>query len=505
MQPLDLRVLPPEVWRPMETKESRSSDRTSERELERIRTRVFHPASGREAPATLWDYTSTGFAVLLPRFAATANLPVKAGDDLLVSLDLGGARPTVKCRVENIGLFRGSFRLGLSRVDFTPLDGGGEAAGRLRIARGGVEAETRNPLLYGEWCRLSLTGLERGPVLVFHSDDPSLPVFPGGGMEVHLKFPSSRGNSVAGRVEGFTPASSGGILFNLAPRHFSAELANELAESLVFESELPPDELKAMGFPARYFRDRLEFRFAATMEDYRKVVLLRRNAYVEAGKKPPDTPPEAMSSKWDRKSRILCAFHEDTLVASASMTFPESESVTLRSEAAFPGGEYPPGIPAKTSFIEVNSLCTHREYRKGDLLHAMFEQIARCFLLSDRAHILTLCDGSLLGLYLRIGFRDLGHRCAYLGMEHHLIRLDKDAIRSGKGISTLAWAGLYGELIRDLLGNGLLAATALERRIVRFKLLFLPLSKRMLGTRLEKVFRKHLASKEGERRCIQPK
>lgn len=476
----------------METKETRSSDRTSERELERIPVRVAHAASGRETMATLWDYAATGFAVLLPRFSASANLPVQAGDVVEVSFALGSSRPSSRCRIENIGLFRGSFRLGLTRLDIGPCAAGEDESRGLRIAQGGVEAEMRNDFLYGEWCSLTLAGLERGPTLIFASDDPSLAVFPGSETRIGLKFPSSRENSVLGRVDRIERTASGGIRFRLTPRHFSAELANELAESLVFGSNLSPDDIKSMGFPARYFRNRLEFRFAATMEDYRKVVLLRRNAYVEAGKKSADTAPEAMSSKWDRKSRILCAYHEDVLVASAAMTFPKSEAAILRSEAAFPDSEYPPGVPPKTAFIEVNSLCTHRDYRKGDLLHAMFEQIARCFLLSDRSHILTLCDGNLLGLYLKIGFRDLGHRCTYLGIEHHLIRMDKDVVRIGKGISTLAWNGLYGDLIQDMLGNGLLEATALERRQVGFKLLFLPLSKRIMGTRMEKMFRKHL-------------
>ncbi|MEO6098370.1 MAG: hypothetical protein ABIW76_22940 [Fibrobacteria bacterium] len=500
MHQLDLRILPPAVWRPMETKETRSSHRTSERELERIPVTIVHPASGRKSSGYLWDYAATGFAVLLPRFTASANLPIKEGDVLEVTLALGSRLPSARCRVENIGLFRGSFRLGLKRLDIESIVADEAEVAGLRIARGGVEAEIRNDFLYGEWCDLTLTGLERGPILIFSSADPSLSLFPGAEVRVHLKFPSSRENSVLGRIDRLSTTATGGIRFHLIPRYFPAELANELAESLVFESNLPPEEIKSLGFPARYFRNRLEFRFAANMKDYRKVIVLRRNAYVEAGKKAADTAPESMSSEWDRKSRILCAFHEDTLVASVTLTFPESESAILRSQAAFPGSEYPPGVPAKTDLIEINSLCTHLDYRKGDVLHALFEQIARCFLLSDRSHILTLCDENLLKLYLKVGFRNLGHRCTYLGIEHHLIRGDKDGIRIGKGVPILAWAGLYGDLVQDLMGNGLLEASAWEKRLIRFKLLFLPLSKRILGARMEKMFRKHLDSNKGDLR-----
>ena len=62
VKPLDLLYLAPESWRPMEASSGRASNRTSERELDRIPIRAR--CVGMEAPVRLWDYSPFGFAIL---------------------------------------------------------------------------------------------------------------------------------------------------------------------------------------------------------------------------------------------------------------------------------------------------------------------------------------------------------------------------------------------------------------------------------------------------------
>lgn len=491
MPTLDIRNLNPDVIRPVESHNGRISVRVSERELERIPAQLTECDTGRVIPCAVWDYTPHGFAVLVAPGATSPETFVE-GRRVELRLRLSDGPVVAPCAVRNVTLLRGSIRLGLSRDDLAEVPEADAAEGRVELPSGKLEAEIRNPLLYGEWVNLELAGLAPGPRLIFTSRDPALAVFEGMELEVLLKFPTSDDNALVGKVTGLGKLSDGRLRFHMTPIRFPAELANELAETLVFEGGVSPEALKALGLPARYFRNRLDFRFAADMEEYRQVIRLRRNAYVEVGKKAAETRPESLSSKWDRRSRILCAFHENVLVASAALTFPESESVVLRSEAAFPDSKYPGGVPRKTDFIEVNSLCTHREYRKGDLLHAMFEQIARCILLSDRNHVVTLCDSNLLRLYRDIGFRDLRRTCTYIGIKHHLIVLDRKTLLYGKGMGSLAWAGLYGEVVSSLLSGGLLEVTRRQGWLIHIKLAFLPLSRRVLGARMEKVFKRRL-------------
>ena len=269
---------------------------------------------------------------------------------------------------------------------------------------------------------------------------------------------------------------------------------------LAQESDVTPDTLKRLGFPIRFFRKRLVFRFVETMEEYGEVLNLRRNAYVEAAKRPEETIPEEMSLDWDRSSRILCAFHEGKLIASAALTFPFDESYVLRTETAFPDSRFPMETLPKTELMEVNSLCTHKDYRRGDLLHAMFEQIGRIFILSDRKCIMNLSDGNLLPMYKRIGFRDLGHTGIFLGREHHLIRLTKEAITLGKGMPLIDWTLVYGDMMADILEKRMLPFTLAEACAIRAKLVLRGLIKRLNGARREKEFQRTISGSEGENR-----
>ena len=110
-------------------------------------------------------------------------------------------------------------------------------------------------------------------------------------------------------------------------------------------------------------------------------------------------------------------------------------------------------MPAKAKLIEAHTFCTRKEYRGGDLVRGMFEQVARCLLLSDRDWIITLTTAELWPLYRKIGFRKLGASVPveyFGGQVHHLILLHRSAWETGKGMTVIAWNYFYGELIRDL-------------------------------------------------------
>ncbi|MDB5106316.1 MAG: hypothetical protein JWP91_4005 [Fibrobacteres bacterium] len=505
MKTLDPNFLPAEVWRPLEPISGRSSNRISERELERIpawiRVRDRATGSEKDIPVALWDCSAFGFAILMAA-GKNGNDPLMAGDGIRLKLGLAGADLTADCIVQNTSFFRNSHRIGLSRTDMQvqPVrrdpDGpqiGVPKGGYLRLPEtSDIKAEIRNAILFGEWSTIRLSGIRSGLALDFTSKDGCLPLFTGQELEIRLSLPTSNANSYTARISRLERLDEESLRVRMEPVALSASLANDLAELLATECRISPDTLKDLGFPIRFFRNRVAAGFVESMEDYEKVVQLRRNAYVEAGKKEPDTTPEKMSSQWDKLSRILCIFHEDTLVACATMTFPSSDTPTLRSQSAFPGGEYPCPVPAKTDFIEINGLCTHKDYRKGDLLHAVFEHVARAFLFSDRNYILTLADDTLLPLYGKIGFVDLGQECTFLDRRHHLILGHKRTLQSGWRMPVLAWNRVYGDLVADLLERKALKIGLRERLLVRAKLALRPLADKLAGDRIESIFRKNL-------------
>ncbi len=493
MKTLDLDLLPKEAWRPVIAFCGRASNRISERELEHVPALLSaltaQRGKNRGISVRLWDYSSLGFAVLLNSKTAQ-EWQAHKGDPTLLTLNVDGEPMKIECRVQNISEFRGQVRLGLSRCDWL---GPVFDSASLSLPDGAwLLAETPNPLLFGEWTRLRLVGLSSGVRLIFECEDSSLMVGLGRKMRVRFHFPTMGDAECQGRVERLERSENDGICFMLGLSALNAAFANDLSETLVSEQSLHPESLRALGLPLRFFRHRTSMSFVDNQEDYERVLHLRRNAYVAAQKKSGDTAPEAMSSHWDRFSRILCIHHENVLVASATLTFPDSEAARLRTQTAFPGGEYPCPVPPKTQFIEVSGLCTHHEYRKGDLLQAVFEHIARVFLLSDRQFILTIADDNLLPLYLSLGFANLKQTCIFLDRRHHLICGSRANALYGKGMSFMAWHAVFADVIRDLHDKGFLKLGWLDSLRVRLRLAIDPHIQKLLKSNTNTLYQKAL-------------
>jgi hypothetical protein len=499
MNALDTLSLPPEAWRPVEPVAGRMFNRVNERELDRIAVWIELLPQGSAASAgkirvKLWDFSHTGFAVLLDP-AKIGPAQVSAGGKARISIDFGAGVFTADCAIQNTSQLKGQLRIGLARLDLnrgsgSESDDGGPLEDSLPLPETmDIKVVVANPVFYGEWSDMRLSAVRSGFKLELQTRDESLPLFVGQHIEARIALPSSGDNLYQGEITSLALSSDATLRIGTKPLSLSASLANDLAELLVFESDISPDTLKRFGFPTRFFRARIAFRFVESMEDYEKVLILRRNAYVEVGKRDQATVPEDMSIAWDKTSRILCAYHDGLLVASAALTFPNSESVTLRSETAFPGNKFPGKPPPKNQLLEINSLCTHKDYRRGDLLHAVFEQIARIFILSDRKYIMNLSDSTLLPMYLGIGFKAQGAMGQFLGRPHHLIKIPREAATKARGLGLLRWNILYGDLMQDLLAKKMLDFTAWDRAMLKMRLAFKPLAHRLHRINGERAFR----------------
>ena len=477
---LDLTVLPAEAWRPIEPVTGRVSNRISERELEKIPVWISLPNNKNanektDFPVTLWDYSPFGFAVL-HNITKTNSLNLNPGDKVKIKMDLGHGLLIAECLVQNTANFKQSLRIGLSRRDLTHkapvMPQIGVPTGEcLRLPQQmDIRVGTPNPILFGEWAPLVLYGLQPGLKIELLSNNSSLPLFKGQRLAVHLALPTSGDNLYEGEITILERLRGDTIRFQMKPLRISEGLEHELSALLAFEAGISLETLRRYEFPPPRIRDRLTFRFVDNMEDYTQVLQLVRDAQTEPGRHDLETTDDGIARDEDKASRILCAFHEKTLVASATLTFPTSQSSVLRSETAFPGNKFPGQTLKKTELLEVNGFSMHRDYRGTDLVKAFFEHVARILALSDREYILTLSDQSQLAHFLEIGFQDLQEKGIFLGREHQLIMLARNTVLQGHGLKVKAWNNLYADLVRDILDKGLLDFTLSQR--LKYKIQF---------------------------------
>lgn len=519
-QPIDESKLESGTYMFPGKSDSRALDRISERELGIFSVAIRVGGSDAWHAVRLWDFNGIGFGVVhapgqslqepilgrpghRPETASgTSGLDLKEGEEVEVRMVKGTSRPyRLWCQVRNIGPWRDGVKIGLRRLDINLpqlVEVDRRGAKRLSLGAGlSLKARLRHPFLYGRWCPVTVFDINPSLGLSFRSEDASLLLFEGMEVEIHFELPSLRSSPMKARVAWVHATRENEIRFGGECQDMGFGLHNALCNFLLVSRQWTPAQLREVGFKAGKIKACLRYRTVKSMEDYAAVLHLRRDAYVEAGKKPADTQPERMASVLDGVSRILTAHHLESLVGSITFTFPVSEDTVLDSQAGFPGGKYPVRLPPKANLIEVSRLCVHPSYRGTDLLIGLFEHGLKHFLLSDRHWLLTSATEDLLPLYQRIGFTRLkaSYRHPHLNHQvHHLIIAHRSAFLWGFGIGILSWNSVFGNLVAYLLERKLIPIPGWMRIIIRAKLAFRPLAALLTDARAKAGFKRHMSA-----------
>ncbi len=503
--PLDPLKLPRESWRPSDASALRHAPRTVEREIERIPAWIRSRKRNEWVPVRIWDYSTFGFGILYQPGGIASEFSVP-GDRIELRLGgLGGkdAQPgksfQLPCLIENATRVEKGMRIGLSRLDLLPFANGEQEPefppGYLQDTIRPVTAKVLNPYLYKEWSEARMVGIGPKATMVFESSDAGLLLLGGARVTLDIELPLDSQGKCTGSIAWIRAGLAGRVLFAIHESDLSFDLSNAIGEHFVQAELCKPSGLSDFGLRLKRFKDQTRFRFVSTQEEYEAILKLRKDAYAKAGKASPHADPDPIATAFDSHSRLLAAFHGDQLVASVALSFAGAEGTTLRTEGCFPGAEFPVRVPPKDSIMEVISLCTDSDYRGGDLIQGMFEQIARCMLFSDRKWILTFTTAKLWPLYRRIGFKKVGASVLIkeLGnLEHHLILLHRNSLIAGVRMRPFAWNYFFGSLVRELIERGHLQLGSWLKARVAFYSLFSGFTRKWLDAGLEREFRELL-------------
>ncbi|HKP95086.1 MAG TPA: GNAT family N-acyltransferase [Fibrobacteria bacterium] len=487
--------------RPSVKKEKRDQNRFSQRELGAVSV-ALRLREGEWNPVRLYDFSSIGFGIIIPADEG-GNLPEPEygeGDQAGIRIKVEDKQEfEVWCEVKNAGRCKDGLKLGLRRTDLNfprAVDLERRESYRLPIGPSlSLAARIRHPFIYGHWCMIQASDLNKNMGLSFFSKDESILLFEGMELRVFFELAAYRQIAMRARVTWVNANEANEVRFGVECLDMDFRLHNGICDFLLFSRQWTPARLFGAGFRAQQVKNHLRFRSVKTLEDYAEVLHLRRDAYVGAGKRTEATTPEDMATPLDGKSRILMAHHHDCLVGTITFTFPSSEDTVLDSQSGFPGGKYPVSLPPKANLIEVSRLCIHQEYRGTDVLQGMFEHGLKHFLMSDRHWLLTSAMDDLLPIYERVGFKRLKASYKHPQLnhkEHHLIMASRTAFLGGLGINLFLWNSVFGDLVGYLMSHELVALTKTERAFIRAKLWFRPLSKNILRARAEKAYRRHL-------------
>lgn len=237
-----------------------------------------------------------------------------------------------------------------------------------------------------------------------------------------------------------------------------------------FGRGVSPKELRDQRLVPKSVSPSIEFSFVRTIDDYRKVLELRKVAYVGAGKISPDTHSSEMGDIYDVRSRIVVGKYKGRVVASAGLVFNEYHDRMEIEEFV----EWPDQLPRRDEMVEVIRNCTHPDFRGGDLLMAMFKFIAITVLQAKRRYAVIGCTPDLIPLYRKIGMEDqkLEYRHRKLNDAKHTVMLaDIPNTLSGGTVSPLYWNAIWADTMKYLRTSQSLELNALSRtRIAIYQL-----------------------------------
>ncbi len=398
-------------------------------------------------PTRVFDLSSTGICLLIQ---SHSDLQIKPLDMLKVKINLAWSDPVISdyqvCWIIPSGNgFKVGLRSSLSDSDLDPMT----------IDRSMVPVSDSYPLIgylfkdfhYLERSIFHLIKLSaKHAVVEVHDKDHIF--FPHQKVELLFSVQSSKMDKLKASIVQIQQASKNTVTLVLKIDQLTKSLEADLVNQLVINPNVTLETIRNAGFEIKNVAHHFRFRFVKTQEEYEQVLALRFAAYKAAGKVTAETNIGSMAAPLDHISRILIALHGDKVIASVSLSFPETNDTTMDTERPLKGG-YPDFIPPKIEMIEVARLCTDPDYRRGDLLLRMFENIYKVLVTSDRKYLITSTDKKLWPLYKNLGFKKLGLKYdhPYLaGIEHDVILVHVNVATSGKDIDPLRWWYLYSKM-----------------------------------------------------------
>jgi hypothetical protein len=254
---------------------------------------------------------------------------------------------------------------------------------------------------------------------------------------------------VTTKIKQITQITAHSLEVDLEIENIPKVIETNMVNYIIQNTHASPENIRNAGFNIRYISNAFKFRFVQTHDEYIEVLNLRYLAYKSAGKVDEHSSIKNMIAPLDHKSRILIAYHDTQIIASVALTFPDDVNMVLDTEHALSSG-YPSFFPSKTDMIEVSRLCTHPDYRRGDLLHRMFEHIYKINALTKKSLMVTSCDDKLWPIYKKLGFKkcDLSYNHPYLkGIRHHIIYITLGRVNKLKATNgLLTWSYIYGNM-----------------------------------------------------------
>lgn len=232
------------------------------------------------------------------------------------------------------------------------------------------------------------------------------------------------------------------------------------------------EELRAADLAPKSVSLGIDFYNLKSEEDYLEVLELRLLSHSMDGNLKHPVEAVAMGDIDDARARIVVGKYRGKVVATARVRYNELDE-PLEHEAHV---TWPRELPRRDQIIEVSRVATHPDYRKNDLLAALFRFSCQNCIQPERPWVVVSCLDHMVPFYKKIGFEATGLRHTEpIWKDDRILNVmivNISEMVLGRNVNPLYWNMLWKDLANLLIDQQAVTPTGMDKvRLLVYRLL----------------------------------
>lgn len=197
--------------------------------------------------------------------------------------------------------------------------------------------------------------------------------------------------------------------------------------------------------------------------EWAQLLELRLMAYHQVGKFGNITQSSEMLDHYDSFSRQLICKAKDKIVGSVRIVFVDKDKDKCEHQNL--GIKVPEWLWEK-GFVEVSRLCTHPDYRSGDILPLLVQHMGRTIYQAGYRYLLSNCNDNMWPIYRAFGWKKTGVRFGAFGTNDcNLLTMDLYRVLYGKDTTWLGFNLIVSPMVAHLYFRGFLSGFLLKFKL----------------------------------------
>ena len=229
-------------------------------------------------------------------------------------------------------------------------------------------------------------------------------------------------------------------------------------------------DLKKQGLAPKSVSAGIDFYNVRTEEDYRAALELRFIAHAADGNIREDMTPEDLADINDARSRIIVGKYKGRVVATTRILFNTIDE-PMEHEAFV---EWPKTLPRRDQIAESSRTAIHPDFRRNDLLGALFRFVYLTGAQGDRPWVVMSCLDHMVPFYRKLGFKTTGLRHTepqwkddrYL----NIMIANIHELTVGRGVNPFYWNLMWRDVALYFSAQGVVDASGIDKvRLMVYK------------------------------------